>query len=216
MKIEWLGHACFLITSDSGVKIITDPYKYLGMGLKYDRIDESADVVTVSHGHGDHNAVDEVKGSPAIVDSAGKTQIAGIDITGIACYHDEAKGAQRGSNIMFCYDIDGMRVCHLGDLGHILSDKHLSDIGQVDILLVPVGGKFTIDPDTAEKVCDQLKPSIIVPMHVKTAKCGFVPYTADDYAKGKSNVRRVDGNEAEFNKDNLPSVAEVVILKHTR
>ena len=134
MKIEWLGHACFLITSDSGAKIINDPYAYLGLGLKYDKIAESADVVTKSHGHGDHNAVGEVNGNPKIVGSAGKTQAAGIGITGVACYHDESQGSQRGDNIIFCFEIDGMRLCHLGDLGHMLSDKQVSDIGQVDVL----------------------------------------------------------------------------------
>jgi len=216
MKVELLGHACFLITSDSGVEIICDPYKYLGLGLKYDKIGLSADIVTKSHGHGDHSAVDEVDGNPTIVDSAGRTQIKGIDIAGIACYHDEAKGSQRGDNIIFCFDIDNMRLCHLGDLGHVLSDGQVSDIGQVDVLLVPVGGKFTIDPAAATKVCAQIKPLVIIPMHVKTAKCDFVPYTAEDFARGKSNVKRADGSEVVFSKDALPSDTEIIVLKHAR
>jgi len=211
-----LGHACFLITSDSGAKIVADPYKYLGLGLTYDPVAEVADIVTKSHGHGDHSAVDEVDGSPTIVDSAGKTQVKGIDIAGIACYHDDAKGVQRGDNIIFSFDIDGMRLCHLGDLGHILSGVQLAAIGQVDVLLVPVGGKFTIDPAVASEVCDQLKPKVIIPMHVKTAKCDFVPHTVEDFVKDKSNVRRVDGSEADFSKDALPVETEIVVLKHAR
>jgi L-ascorbate metabolism protein UlaG (beta-lactamase superfamily) len=216
VKVEWLGHACFLITSNGGVKIICDPYKYLGMGLKYDRIDESADIITKSHGHGDHSAIDEVEGNPSVVDSAGKTQVKGIEICGIACYHDETQGLQRGTNIIYCFDMDDMRLCHLGDLGHMLSDKQLVDIGQVDVLLIPVGGKFTIDPVVATKVCDQIKPKVAIPMHVKTAKCDFVPYTAEDFVKVKSNVRRADGSEVEFSKDALSVGTEIVILKHAR
>jgi L-ascorbate metabolism protein UlaG (beta-lactamase superfamily) len=216
MKVKWLGHACFLLTSDSGVKIICDPYKHLGLGLKYDAIGESADIVTKSHGHGDHSAVDEVGGDPVIVDSAGKTQVKGIDIAGTASYHDEAQGAQRGANIIFCYDIDGMRLCHLGDLGHMLSNGQLADIGQVDVLLIPVGGKFTIDTAVASKVYDQIKPKVAIPMHVKTAKCDFVPHTAEDFAKGKSNVRSVDSSEAEFKKEELSKQVEIVTLKHAR
>jgi len=216
MKLQLLGHACFLITSNGGAKIICDPYKYLGLGLKYDKIGLSADIVTKSHGHGDHSAVDEVEGNPTIVDSAGKTQVKGIEITGITCYHDEMQGSQRGANIIFCFDIDDMRLCHLGDLGHRLSDKQLADIGQVDVLLIPVGGKFTIDPVVANKVCDQIKPKVAIPMHVKTAKCDFVPHTAEDFVKGKSNVRRAVGSGVEFSKDDLPKEAEIVILKHAR
>jgi L-ascorbate metabolism protein UlaG (beta-lactamase superfamily) len=216
VKVELLGHACFLITSNGGAKIICDPYKYLGLGLKYDKIGLSADIVTKSHGHGDHNAIDEVEGSPTVVGSAGQTQIKGIDIAGIACYHDEAQGEQRGANIIFCFSIDGMRLCHLGDLGHMLSHKLLADIGQVDILLIPVGGKFTIDPAVAEKICDQIRPKVSIPMHIKTAKCDIVPYTADDFARGKLNIRRANDSEVEFKKDALPASTEIVILKHAR
>jgi len=216
MKIEWLGHACFLITSDSGLKVINDPYQYGIFGLKYDPVGESADVVTLSHGHGDHNAVGEVKGKPAVVDSATETQIEGIDITGISCYHDDAKGAQRGDNIIFCLDIDGIRLCHLGDLGHLLSDGQVADIGSVDVLLIPVGGKFTLDTDAAGRVCKQIKPKVIIPMHVKNDRCGIVPFTADDFAKGKPNVRRIDGGEVEIKKDDLPADTEIVILEPSR
>lgn len=216
MKIKWFGHASFLIESEDGVRIITDPYQYGIFGLKYDPINESADVVTLSHGHGDHNAFGEVKGKPAVVDSVTKTQIEGIDITGIACYHDQDKGTQRGDNIIFCFDIDGMRLCHLGDLGHLLSDGQVADIGQVDVLLIPVGGKFTLDTDAADRVCEQVKPKVVTPMHVKNAKCSIAPFTADDFAEGKSNVRHIDAGEVEIKKDDLPADTEILILEPSR
>jgi|TARA_B100002003_G_C14102005_1_gene530003 L-ascorbate metabolism protein UlaG (beta-lactamase superfamily) len=98
----------------------------------------------------------------------------------------------------------------------MLSDKHLADIGQVDILLIPVGGKFTIDTTVASKVYGQIKPMVAIPMHVKTAECDFVPYTAEDFAEGRPNVKRIDGSMIEFKKDALPEDTEVIILKHAR
>ncbi|MBT3363930.1 MAG: MBL fold metallo-hydrolase [Chloroflexi bacterium] len=216
MKIKWLGHSCFLITSASGVKIIADPYKCGGMGLKYDKLGDSAHVVTASHGHGDHGAVDEVDGDPVILNSVGKTQTSGIDITGIDSYHDDTQGTQRGNNIIFCFDVDGIRVCHLGDLGHTLSDSQLADMGKVDVLLLPVGGKFTIDPVVATNVSDQVMPKVVIPMHVKNAKCEFVPYGIDDYTKGKTKVKQMDDSEIELMADDLIANTEIVILNHAR
>ncbi len=115
MKIKWLGHASFLITSDSGIKIITDPYE-TGGGLSYGEIKESADIVTVSHDHFDHNNVAAVPGNPQVV--KGTAEVKGIEFKGISTYHDEAKGGQRGKNTILCFEVDGIRVCHLGDLGH--------------------------------------------------------------------------------------------------
>ena len=115
MKIKWLGHASFLIISDSGLKIITDPY-VTGGDLSYGQIKESADIVTVSHDHTDHNNVAAVQGSPRVV--RGAAEVKGIKFNGIPTYHDDTGGGKRGKNTIICFEIDGMRVCHLGDLGH--------------------------------------------------------------------------------------------------
>ena len=164
MKIKWLGHAAFLITSDSGTRIITDPYKPAD-DLKYGKIGESADIVTVSHDHFDHNNAAAVKGSPRVI--KGTTEAKGIKFKGIPTHHDEAGGKQRGNNIIFCFEVDGIRVCHLGDLGHPLDDKQVAEIGKVDIVLTPVGGNFTIDARVATEVCDKLTPRVIIPMHYR-------------------------------------------------
>lgn len=144
MKVQWLGHASFMITSDAGTKIITDPYTP-GGPLAYGEIKESADIVTVSHEHFDHNNVASVGGNPEVVRGAGAKEVKGIGFNGIATYHDDTGGSQRGNNTIFCFEVDGVRVCHLGDLGHQLGDKEIADIGRVDIVLVPVGGNFTIN-----------------------------------------------------------------------
>lgn len=202
MKIKWLGHASFLITSDTGTKIITDPYTP-GMGISYGEIKESADIVLVSHGHGDHNNVAAVKGNPEVVKEAGSKTVKGIATKGIATHHDASGGSQRGSNIIFCFTVDGMRLCHLGDLGHPLTDAQAAEIGAVDILLIPVGGFFTIDAAVATQVCEKLKPKVVIPMHYKTAKCGYPIAAVDDFLKGRKDVTKPDKSEVELKKDKL-------------
>jgi len=213
MKIKWLGHASFLITSEDGLKIITDPYS-VGGGIDYGRIEESADIVTVSHKHDDHDNAAAVKGKPEVVSTLGSRKAKGIDFKGIASYHDEAKGRQRGPNIIFCFTLDGMRICHLGDLGHQLDASQVAEILGVDILFTPVGGVYTIDAKGATKVCEKLNPKVVIPMHYKTAKCGYPLAGVEDFLKGRKNVRRPDASETEFKRDQLPSVTETVVLKH--
>jgi len=213
VKVKWLGHACFLITSEGGLRIITDPYA-VGGGIEYGRIAEAADIVTVSHKHGDHDNVSSVKGKPEVMDSAGARKAGGVDFRGIASYHDEARGGQRGANIIYCFTLDGIRVCHLGDLGHRLDAGQLADIGQVDVLLVPVGGNYTIDAKVASEVCESLKPKVVIPMHYKTDKCTYPIAGVDGFLKGRPNVRHLDSTEIELKKDELPAFAETVVLRH--
>lgn len=211
MKIKWLGHASFLITSDAGIKIITDPYAPGVFGLNYGEIKESADIVTVSHEHSDHNNVATVRGKPEVV--RGTAKVKGIEFSGIPSYHDNAGGSQRGKNTIFCFEVDGIRVCHLGDLGHPLSDKQVAEIGKVDILLVPVGGGPTIDVNVATEVCRKLAPKAIIPMHCKTDKCSFPPYGADDFIQGKEGVTRLNASEAEFKREKLPATTQIMVLE---
>ena len=213
MKVKWLGHASFLITSESGVKIITDPYA-VGMGISYDEIKEAADIVTVSHEHPDHNNAATVGGNPQVVKGAGTQEVKGVKFEGIAAFHDDAGGSQRGPNTIFCFTVDGVRLCHLGDLGHQLSDEQASAIGEVDVLMVPIGGIFTIDPEEATKVCDRLKPRVALPMHCSTAKCAYPIATVDAFIEGKANVKKADGAEVELKKGDLPAATEVVVLAH--
>jgi len=210
MKIKWLGHACFLINSEAGVRIITDPYA-TKEDLRYGEISESADIVTVSHEHADHNHVAAVHGKPEVL--RGSAKLKGIDFKGIASYHDKTKGSQRGKNTIFCFEVDGIRVCHLGDLGHLLSDKQVAELGRVDILLLPVGGYFTIDAGVATQVCSQLKPRVIIPMHYRTDKCTFPIAGVGDFLKGKENVTRLEASEKVFKSEELPVSAQIIVLK---
>ena len=216
MKIKWYGHAAFLITSDQGTKIIIDPYEPGAFGgqLSYGKINDQADIVITSHDHADHNYTNGLPGKPQVVKGSGSQTIVGIPIKGIATFHDASKGSERGANTIFTLTIDHIQLCHLGDLGHLLSDKQLAEIGPVDILLIPVGGFFTIDPIEATRVADQIKPKVLIPMHFKTEKCGFPITPLEDFLKGKTNTRRPKTNEAPFDKATLPQQMEIVVLEH--
>ena len=214
MKVKWLGHASFLITSDKGIKIITDPYKPGAFGLEYRQIGDSADIVTVSHEHDDHNNAGSVPGKPQIVKGAGKHQAKGIEFIGIASCHDECGGKERGDNVIFAFKIDDMNVCHLGDLGRLLTDKELSEIGKVDILMIPIGGAFTIDAAAADKVIAQLKPKVVIPMHFQTERCPNFPVAnADPFLKGKKNVKKIDGPSTELKAGQLPKDTQIYVFK---
>ena len=216
MKIKWYGHAAFLITSDQGLKIIIDPYEPGAFGgqLSYGKIIDRAEIVLTSHDHADHNYTKDIPGSPQIIKGSGSKTIKGISIKGISTYHDPSKGSERGTNTIFAIKLDNIQLCHLGDLGHFLSDKDLAEIGPVDILLIPVGGFFTIDSKEATRVAEQIKPKILIPMHFKTEKCGFPISPVEDFLKGKTNIKRAKASEATFDKANLPQQIEIVVLEH--
>jgi L-ascorbate metabolism protein UlaG (beta-lactamase superfamily) len=216
MKIKWYGHSAFLITSDQGAKIIIDPYEPGAFGgqLSYGKIKDQVDIVLTSHDHADHNYTKDLPGTPQIVKGSGPKTAKGISMKGISTYHDPSQGSERGSNTIFTLKIDNIQLCHLGDLGHLLSDKELAEIGPVDILLIPVGGFFTIDPKEATRVAEQIKPKILIPMHFKTAKCGFPIAPVEDFLKGKTNTKRPKASEATFDKATLPQQMEIVVLEH--
>lgn len=212
MLIKWLGHASFLITSQDGIKIITDPYT-VGNGINYRPINESADIVTRSHGHGDHNNTKAIKGNPTILTEAGSQAIKGIEIKSIPAFHDEAKGSKRGNDLIFCFKIDGINLCHMGDLGHQLSQQQLSQIGAVDILCIPVGGFYTIDAKEATAVAQSIKPRVIFPMHYKTPKADYPIAGVDDFLKNKGNIRKLNTSEIEIKKTDLSRETEIVVLQ---
>lgn len=170
MKIDWLGHACFLLETDSKCRILTDPFNE---GTGYPPIDIAADVVTISHDHWDHNAVQLVKGEPVIINREGAFTHQDIQFEGIGSFHDKVQGKQRGRNVIYKITADGIRLLHLGDLGSLLTREQVDKIGPVDIIFVPVGGNYTIDAGEAFEITKILKPRIVVPMHFKSPVCTF-------------------------------------------
>jgi L-ascorbate metabolism protein UlaG (beta-lactamase superfamily) len=135
-----------------------------------------------------------------------------IEFNGVLAYHDKSKGRERGSNTVIRINVDGIRVCHLGDLGHVLDDSQLDDLGEVDILLIPVGGVFTIDAREATKLVEKMNPKIVIPMHYKTDKCDFPLLNVEEFLKGKERVKRVNSSEVEIKE--LPVSREIIVLEH--
>ncbi len=213
MRIKFLGHAAFFIVSNEGKRIITDPYQsgaYDGQ-VAYKPIVEECDIVTISHEHADHSYIGRELGAPDVVNTPGVKVVKGIEIKGISTYHDKSQGKERGTNIIFVFNVDGFRMCHLGDLGHVLDDATVKEIGEVDILLIPVGGFFTIDAKDAEEIVNKLNPKITIPMHYKTSACGFPIAPVDDFIKGKPNVKKLGKSEIEITE--LPSSPEIWVLE---
>lgn len=216
MKITWLGHATFLVEADDGTRIITDPFEagsYDG-AVGYAPITDRADIVTVSHDHADHNAVDAVQGQPEVVRGSESRTIKGIPIRGVGTYHDESRGQDRGRNTIFVMEVDGVRVGHLGDLGHPLSDEESESLGQVDVLLAPVGGYYTIGPEEAKEVAERLGAKVIIPMHYKTEALGFPIQPVDDFLKLMDRVERLNGRTVEIGADDIGNGPKVVVLDY--
>jgi len=213
MKIKWNGHASFTITTSAGVKIITDPYEPggFGGGIKYEPIPDQADIALVSHEHADHNYVQGLKGKPVVVRDS--KEVKGIKFEAIPSFHDTSKGAERGRNNLFCFDADGIRVAHLGDLGHILDDVQIKKLGKVDVLLTPVGGFFTIDAKQSAELVRKINPRIVIPMHFKTDKVDFPIQPVDGFLNLFTKVKKLDKSEVEISKASLPASTEVWVLQ---
>lgn len=169
MKIKWLGHSSFVLTESTGISVLTDPFDPEMVGYGYDA--PSVDVVTVSHGHGDHNFLRGVKDCKKVFDAAGKFEYEGIHITGIPTFHDEEEGAKRGKNIIFKFGMDGVNICHMGDIGEPCSPELIERLLPVNVLLIPVGGNYTVDAEMAKEYVDRLMPDIVIPMHYKVKHC---------------------------------------------
>ena len=216
MKIKWLGHSCFLITLKDGRKIITDPYDDT---VGYRPVDESSDFVLVSHDHFDHNCTDGIKGSYTKIDSPGEHIIDdGLSFTGIEQPHDEENGKKRGTVITYIIKADGLTVLHLGDLGIEPSDNYLEQLPLIDIMLIPVGGVYTINGDQACSVLEKIHPNITIPMHYMTEELTFrldsiQPFI--DACRSKVDISRLSDSEFEIDKTNLKKRQRVIVMKNS-
>ena len=214
MNIIWYGQSCFKI-QNKDITLITDPFdKSIGLRPPYG----SADVVTISHDHFDHNNYGVIKNNPFIIDSAGEFEVKKVVVKGIDSYHDDKEGKERGGNVIYTIEMDEIRICHLGDLGQsALINGQLEKIGQIDILLVPVGGVFTIDWKIASTIISQIEPRVIIPMHYKIpgAKGGLLKLdNADNFCKDRGVSPKDAVDKFSVKKKDLPQdESKVVVMK---
>lgn len=210
MKIRYLGHSCFEFTESTGTTIVTDPYGNVGFNMPKTR----ADAVTVSHSHYDHNNVKAVGGNPVIFDREGQYEIGGVDITAIKSYHDDENGAKRGENLIFKFRMDGVEVCHLGDLGEECSSSLIEALLPIHVLLIPVGGNYTIDAQQAKEYVDRIMPSYVIPMHYKTKGLDIDIDKPDDFIDlfEEEDVEELEGSELELFRDDVTEEQTKLIL----
>ena len=211
MKIKWLGHSCFLLEESTGTKVVTDPYS-CEVGHKMPQVE--ADAVTISHNHKDHNNAADVLGNPEIISSVGAFEVDGIHIYSIPTFHDDSNGKIRGGNLIFKFRLDGVEVCHLGDIGQECSANILDAIGSTNVLIIPVGGNFTIDADTAKDYVDKIMPDIVIPMHYKTENCVYnIDYVEDflDYFE-EDCITYIEGNELELDRTQFDRDFETKVI----
>jgi L-ascorbate metabolism protein UlaG (beta-lactamase superfamily) len=208
MEITWLGYSCFFLKGKN-TSVITDPCPP-DLGYPIDK--PSARIVTVSHNHREHSFVEVVNGEKRVVSRPGEYEIGGVLIIGISTYHDAENGTLSGKNTVFVIEVDDVTICHLGDLGHSLSSKQIEELGNVDVLLVPVGGGTTINATQAAAVVRSLEPKIVVPMHYKTLTLTKELDPVDKFLKEMGLNEVVPQTKLVITKSSLPLTTQVLVL----
>ena len=209
MDIIWYGQACFRLR-DKSVTVIADPYD-TRVGLKLPKL--TADIVTVSHPHPGHSAVDAVKGEPYVISGPGEYEIKGLFVTAIAMWHDAKSGAERGRNTIHLYAFADATICHLGDLGHVPTQAQVEEMGNVDVLLVPVGGKDSLNARQAAEVINLIEPSIVVPMHYALPGLVIELDPLEDFLKEMGLKEHERRESLVVTNKQLPEETQVVILE---
>lgn len=210
MEITWLGHSCFKLKGKQAT-VITDPFSP-ETGYTLGKV--SAEIVTVSHPHKGHSYIRGIGGEPRILKGPGEYESGGVLTLGVHTYHDNEKGVIRGKNTAFVIDIDDIMICHLGDLGHVLTAEQVAEIDGVDVLLIPVGGISTIDAIQAAQIVRQLEPKIVIPMHYGTDAIKRGLETVDRFLKEMGVKEAIPQPKLIVNKNSLPLTMQVVVLSY--
>ena len=212
MEITWLGHSCFRIRGREAA-IVTDPCP---PSSGYTIGKPTANIVTISHRHENHSYVKAVAGGPVVIERPGEYEIHGAFVTGVGTYHDDSKGADRGPNVTFVLEMEDVRVCHLGDLGHTPTPDQVEEMSGVGVLLVPVGGNATIDGAAAAEVVNIIEPALVIPMHYRTE------VTKDDLSPVDRFLKEMGAKDLEpqpkltVSRSSLPQETQVVLLDYRR
>ena len=213
MEITYLGHSAFKIKTTTAT-VVTDPYAD-SIGIKFPKID--ADIVTISHEHGDHNNISGVNNVKKVLDGPGEYEVMGVSVIGLASFHDDKKGAERGLNTIYLFEAEGLRLVHFGDLGHTLSEKFYENLGDVDIAMIPVGGVYTINSAQAVEIIKALEPAVTIPMHYQTK--GLDPKSYGDLAGAEKFTEELGfatSNETKLKikKSDIMEDQKVVVLEN--
>ena len=208
MEITWLGHSCFRIKGNNAV-IITDPFSP-DLGYKLGK--QTANIVTVSHQHPSHSCIQDIEGNPHVIKGPGEYEISGVLVIGIAAYHDAVKGQSRGKNTVYLMEIDGVAVCHAGDIGHVFSDDQLEEMGNVDVLMLPVGGVSTINAALAAEMVRKVEPKVVIPMHYKTPQTTRELDSIEDFLKEMGRPETEAKAKVTITKNNLPAGLQIYPL----
>lgn len=212
MDIKWYGHSCFRLKDRSSIAF-TDPFPITGLG--YNRPKSKADIITLSHEHPNHASLEGFTGKPYVISRPGEYEVSNIFVTAIRTYHDAQKGAERGYNNVMLFQFDDISICHLGDLGHILSQEEVEKLSEVDVLLVPVGGGSTLNAGQAAEVISLIEPYIVIPMHYQTPAYPEELEPVEKFLKemGVTSPSTVD--ELRLTRSSLPEETQVVMLTYT-
>ena len=212
MKIEYIGHSCFKLTESTGTSVLCDPYD---PSVGYDLPELEADAVTISHHHFDHDYLQAVKGAPVVIDKECSHDLPGVEINAIKSFHDEKRGKKRGENLIFKFRMDGIDICHLGDLGEVCSSELIDLLLPVNVLLIPVGGTYTIDAEMAKEYVDRIMPDVVIPMHYRAKGCKLDIDKVDEFINlfEEDYVEQSEDSELELMRSDLKGDTRVVVLR---
>ncbi len=209
MEIDWFGHACFRLKSREAT-LIADPYsKEIGLSFPRPR----GDIVTISHDHPGHSYADGVKGDPKVIQGPGEYEIKNVFVSGIQTAHDKKDGKERGANTVYVIEMDGLTICHLGDLGHVPTQPQAEAMGDVDVLLLPVGGVSTITGNEAAEIVSLIEPHIVIPMHFHSDDLKFKLDSPAKFFKEMGLKAPKPVESLKVTKDSLPSETQVFLLQ---
>jgi L-ascorbate metabolism protein UlaG (beta-lactamase superfamily) len=212
LDITWLGHSCFRIKGKE-VTVITDPC-HPSLGYSLGKL--QANIVTLSHFHPGHSYTEAINSEFKAIKGPGEYELKGVFITGIATWHDAVQGQKLGKNTVYLLEIDGLALCHLGDLGHLPSAEIIEDVGDIDVLFLPVGGVSTIGGTTAAEIVRRLTPKVVIPMHYKTPALTTELEPVDKFLKEVGIKEKVSQPKLSVNRASLPTSTQVIILDYTR
>ncbi len=215
MKLKFYAQSAFYIEASDGTRIVIDPFEHTER-IRYDATFDEADIVLVTHNHGDHANIDAVPGDHRVVQGVGTQAVRGMPFLGIGSYHDKAEGAERGPNTIFVFEVDGVRIAHLGDQGCELEASQIAMLTGVNLMIAPIGGGFTLEPELIWKLAEEVQPNIFVPCHFKTEDIDLPFITVDEFVADKDNIRLLGSSEIDLTGDDLPEPIEVLVMERSR